>query len=269
MRLAPPDMWGGRAEMKEDVAMKFDRKIAEKSDMSIYRDGDRRIKLFCKEYSKSDVLIEALNQARMEEVRVRVPKIFEVAEIDGQWAFASEFIEGKTLADLMEEHPEKKSEYMDLFVDLQIGVHAKSCPLLNKLKDQMSREIADTDLDATTRYDMHIRLEAMPKHNKVCHGDFTPANIVINEEGDAYILDWAKATQGNASADVANTYLLLCLSGDFELAELYLEAFCKKSDTPKRYVQKWLPMVAAAQTLNADDHERELLMKWVSIVDEQ
>ena len=248
--------------------MKFDQKIAEKSDMTIYRDGDRRIKLFCKEYSKADVLNEALNQARMEEIGLRVPKIFEVATIGDQWAFASEFVEGKTLAELMQENPEKKAEYMELFVDLQINVHAKTCPWLNKLKDRMSSEIADTDLDATTRYDMHIRLEAMPKHNKVCHGDFTPANIVITEQGDAYILDWAHATQGNASADVANTYLLLCLSGDTEGAELYLDVFCKKSETPKRYVQKWMPMVAAAQTLNANDQEFELLMKWVSIVDE-
>ena len=38
----------------------------------------------------------------------------------------------------------------------------------------------------------------MPKHNKVCHGDFNPSNVIIAEDGPPYILDWSHATQGNA-----------------------------------------------------------------------
>ena len=131
------------------------------------------------------------------------------------------------------------------------------------------RKIADTEFDATTRYDLHTRLESMPKHNKVCHGDFNPSNIVITEDGTPYILDWSHATQGNASADVARTYLLFHLAGDTEGAELYLDTFCQKSGTAKQYVQKWMPIVAASQSVKGNDHEREFLMRWVNVVDYQ
>ena len=146
-------------------------------------------------------------------------------------------------------------------------VHAKRSPLLGKLKDKMNRKISESDLDATTRYELHTRLEGMPKHQKVCHGDFNPSNIIITPEGVPYILDWSHATQGNASADVARTYLLFRLAGDVDLAERYMKLFCQKSDTARQYVDKWLPVVAASQSVKGKPEEREFLLKWVDVVD--
>ena len=249
--------------------MNLDRVIAVRNNKTIYRDGDRCIKVFSSEYSKSDVLNEALNQARIEETGLNIPKVLEVTMIDGKWAIVSEYIKGKTLAQLMEADPERKSEYIELLVDLQMSIHAKTSPLLNKLKDKMSRKIAATEFDATTRYDLHTRLEGMPKHNKVCHGDFNPSNIIIAEDGTPYIIDWAHVTQGNASADVARTYLLFWLNGDIDGAKEYLNTFCTKSNTAKQYVQKWMPIVAASQSVKGNEKEREFLMSWVGVVDYQ
>ena len=126
----------------------------------------------------------------------------------------------------------------------------------------MSKKIADSDFDATLRYDLYARLENMPKHSKVCHGDFHPANIIIAED-KPYIIDWAHASQGNASADIARTYLLFWLKGDISGAEFYLDAFCAKSGTDKQYVKDFMPIVAAAQTVGCREEEREFLMSWV------
>jgi tRNA A-37 threonylcarbamoyl transferase component Bud32 len=241
--------------------------IAVRAQKTVYRDGDKAVKVFDETYKKSDILNEALNQARVEETGLNVPKIIEVTKVDGKWAIVTEFIEGKTLATLMKENPEKRAEYLDLFVDIQLSIHAQKSPLLTKLKDKMIRKISETELDATTRYELHTRLEGMPKHNKVCHGDFNPSNVIITEDGTPYILDWAHATQGNASEDVARTYLMFCLSGDEKLANDYLDVFCKKSDTAKQYVQKWLPIVAASQSVKGKEEERDFLLNWVNVVD--
>ena len=247
--------------------MKLDNVIAVRTNKTLYRDGDNSIKVFDAEYSKADVLNEALNQARVEETGLNIPKALEVSKIDGRWAIVSEYISGKTLEALMLENPEKEDEYLDLFVDLQMKVHSKTSPLLTKLKDKMNRKISLADLDETTRYELHTRLEGMPKHNKVCHGDFNPSNIIITESGLPYILDWAHATQGNASADVARTYLLFCLDGKKELADKYLDLFCAKSKTEKKYVQKWMPIVAASQSVKGKPEERDFLHSWTNVVD--
>ncbi len=247
--------------------MKLDNIIATRKDKVIYRDGDRCIKVFDTNYSKADILNEALNQARIEETGLNIAKIQEVTMVEGKWAIVTDFIEGKTLAQLMEENPEKMSEYLELLVDLQLSVHDKTCPMLNKLKDKMNRKISESTLDATTRYELHTRLEGMPKHKKVCHGDFNPSNIIITADGTPYILDWAHATQGNASADVARTYLLFCLKGEEKIANEYLNLFCKKSNTAKQYVQKWMPIVAASQSVKGNEEEREFLLSWCDVVD--
>jgi len=146
-------------------------------------------------------------------------------------------------------------------------VQSKTSPLLTKLKDKMHRKIQMAELDGNTRYDLHTRLEGMHTHNKVCHGDFEPSNVVIAEDGTPYILDWAHVTQGNASADAARTYLLFRLQGNTEDAEMYLDMFCEKSRTEKRYVQKWMPIVAASQSVKGNAEEREFLLSWAEVVD--
>lgn len=247
--------------------MKLDRVIAVRNAKTVYRDGDRCIKVFNEDYSKADVLNEALNQARIEGIGLNIPKILEITMIDGKWAIISEFIKGKTLAQLMQENPDKADEYLELFVDLQLEVQSKTCPLLTKLKEKMNRKISAADLNATTRYELHTRLEGMPKHNKVCHGDFNPSNIIISDDNKPYIIDWSHVTQGNASADAARTYLLFWLDGDINGAKKYLDLFCEKSNTAKQYVQKWMPIVAASQSVKGNEHEREFLLSWVDVVD--
>lgn len=247
--------------------MKLDNVIAVRKAKKVYRDRDKCIKVFDKDYSKADVLNEALNQARIEETGLNIPKVLEVTTIDGKWAIVSEFIEGVTLAELMEKNPDKLDEYLNVLVDVQLEIQSKTCPLLNKLKDKMNRKISEADLDATTRYELHSRLEGMPKHNKVCHGDINPSNIIVTNDGKYYIIDWSHATQGNASADAARTYLLFCLKENEEIAKKYLEIFCNKSDTAKQYVEKWLPIVAASQSVKGNEDERQFLLSWTDVVE--
>lgn len=249
--------------------MKLNDVIYETKGKKIYRDGDKAVKVFDEEFSKAAVLNEALNQARVEEIGINMPKIHEVKKVDGKWAIISDFIEGKTMAELMEENPDKIDEFIEKFVDIQIEILSKRSPLLTDLRDKMQKKISSTDLDATTRYELHTRVNSMKKHNKVCHGDFVPSNVIITPTGDAYVIDWAHVTQGNGAADAARTYLMLTLGGKEDLAEKYLDAYCRKTDTAKQLVQLWMPIVAASQSVKGIPEEQELLMRWANIADYQ
>ena len=249
--------------------MKLDNVIAERKHKKIYRDGNLVAKVFDESFPKSDVLNEALNQARVEETGLNIPKIEEVTKIDGKWAIISDYIEGKTLKELMDENPDKIDEYMNLFVDVQLKILRKKCPLLKRIKDKMQDKISQADLDATTRYELHTRLASMKKHSKVCHGDFNPSNVIITPEGVPYVLDWSHATQGNGAADAARTYLLFMLNGQKDLAEKYIKLYCFKSDTARQYINNWMPIVAASQSVKGNPEERELLLSWANVFDYQ
>lgn len=241
--------------------------IATRTNKVIYREDEKCYKVFNHDFSKSDILNEALNQARIEETDLNIPKIEAVTIVEGKWAIVSEYIEGKTLAELMEENPEKEEEYLNVLVDLQMLVHTKSSPLLSNLIDKMFRKISLADIDENTRYDLHTRLEGMERKKNVCHGDFNPSNVIVTPDGKYYIIDWSHVTQGNPAADAARTYLLFCLAGEHEKAYKYLELFCEKSNTSKQYVQKWMPIVACSQSVKGKAHEREFLLSWVHVVE--
>lgn len=243
--------------------------IREKSNKKFYRDGDKLIKVFDDSFTKAEVLNEALNNARVEEIGLKIPKLLNVSKTDEGWAITREYIEGKTMAQIMKESPEKIDELMEVFVELQLEIHSKKCPHLNKIKDKMQAKISASSYEATLRYDLHNRVAGMKKHTKVLHGDYCPSNIIITPEGEYYIVDWAHATQGNASADAARTYLTFNLDGEKELAEKYLNLFCKKADIPKQLVQQWMPIVACSQSVKSIPDEKALLDSWVNVFDFQ
>ena len=241
--------------------------IAERANKVVYRDGSRKIKVYNQDVSKVEVLVSALNQAKIEETGLKIPKLLEVTTENGKWIVVTEYVEGTPLDVLMNQFPEKQDEYLEMFVNLQMSVHEKRASGLLKIKEKMMNKISLTDFDDAIKYELQTRLEGMPNHVKVCHGDFNPSNVIVTDEGEMYIIDWSHATQGNASADVARTYLLFCLEGKEELANKYLQLFCKKSGTTKGYVQRWLPIVAASQTVKKNEKEKELLNRWVNVVE--
>jgi len=183
-----------------------------------------------------------------------------VTKLEGKWAIIADFIEGETLLRRMEAEPDNP-RWMELFVRLQMEVHEQYIPKAQRLQDKLVRKIAASGLDATTRYELQTRLDAMDHHKKACHGDFIPSNIIL-QEGRAFILDWNQLTQGNAAADAANTYITMEKYGAAGLASAYLKLYCEMSDTARQYVMKWAPIVAGAALGDCPEGERAFYMKW-------
>lgn len=244
--------------------------IAGSDIYDVYESDGLAIRVYKKPEYKEKCLYAALTHARVETTLVnsaiKMPVLHEVTVIDGKWAISMDWIKGKTLEQLMNENPDKMDTYLNQFIDIQTKIHAQYMPLLSKLKDKMARQIKSLgQIDEIKKYELLTRLDSMPKHIKLCHNSFEPKNIIINDEG-TYVINWGSARQGNASADVAKTYLLLSLNRP-EIADKYLDRYCMKSGTSKKYVQAWLPIVAAAQLDKGIESEKEFLLKWIDVVD--
>lgn len=237
---------------------------------TVYREGDATVKVFTKEHGKANVFNEAVCHARVEETGLNVPELLEVTQIDGEWAIKMENVEGTTLEELMKKNPDKLEEYMEKFVDLQIEIHSKRAPRLFEQHYKFNRKISALRevVDATIRYELHTRLDAIPKHHKLCHGDYNPSNVIVKEDGTMVVIDWSHATIGNASGDAAITYLEFARE-DQKLADMYLNTFCKKADVAKQYVQKWMPIAAAVQLNKGIDDDKEFLMNCMDVIDFQ
>lgn len=243
--------------------------IVEHSNKKVYDLGDSIVKVFNADKPASDVFNEAIALSRIYEAGIRAPKALEVSEVEGEgWALLTEKINGVTLADKMAAEPSKFYEYLELFVDLQIEIHSNRSPLLNRQRDKYARMINSLKhINATTRYNLLERLDGMKKEFQICHGDFNPSNVIMAEDGELYVVDWAHATQGSPAADAAMTYLLFALT-DKQQADAYLELYCERADIPMQIVRQWMSIVAAAElSRGRTDVNDEFLMSWIDVVD--
>lgn len=236
----------------------------------VYESDGLAIRVYKDEKYKEKCLYAALTHARVETTlglsSIKMPVLHEVSLIDGKWAISMDWINGKTLGQLIDENPDKAEMYIDKLVDIQCEIHAQYMPLLSKLKDKLARQIKSlSQIDEIKKYELLTRLDSMPKHIKLCHNNFSPDCVILNDEG-TYVLNWGSARQGNASADVAKTYLLLSLKR-LQYADMYLQKYCQKTGTSKKYVQQWLPIVAAAQLDRGIESEKEFLMRWLDVVE--
>jgi thiamine kinase-like enzyme len=245
--------------------------ISEHNHKKIYANDGVITKVFDhKFYDGSFAMKESMYQQYAFESKISVPEVYEVFKVGDDWAFSSQQIKGKTLAQMIEEDPTNKKKYVTELVKIHIQLLSRlsSNLMLPKLKDKLNAYISDSGLSSSTRYDLHVKLEKMPNHYKFCHGDFYPQNIIFDENGKYYILDWAHVTRGNASADAAMTYLLFLLDGDEKSANSYLKEFCKKTYTNANYVQQWISVCSAARLKSVtDDAQKKLLLDNIDVVE--
>lgn len=247
--------------------MNLDNQIAETPLKKVYKDGNTIIKVYNENIDKEVVLKEALNQARIERTNINIPKVLGVTMIDNKWAIIMECINGKTLRQLIAEAPGKEKEYIDLMIDVQLSIIKEKCPLLSGLKDKFKTKINESDFSSSIKYELLARIETASNHTKVCHGDINVDNVMIDENGKIFILDWSHVTQGNASADAARSFLLLKLDGKDDIAKYYLDQFAEKSGIEKTLIEKWIPVCAATQLMKKIPEEREVLEQMVEVVD--
>ena len=83
--------------------------LEEKSYKTVYREGNVIVKAFTPSHPMSDVFNEAFIHACVEDAGVPVPKLLGVSMQNGGWAISMEYVAGKTLSELAQENPDRRS----------------------------------------------------------------------------------------------------------------------------------------------------------------
>ncbi len=241
--------------------------LVERNEKIVYQDGNRVVKAFVPSKPASDVFNEAVNVARVVEAGVRAPKVLEVSQTaDGSWALSTEYIPGTTLRKKMDEAKDDAEMHalLEKFVDLQVEVQNTPAPgLLNSQRAKFKQMVdKDKEIDPTSRYELEMRADQMTGHKFICHGDFNPSNVILGDDGQTYVCDWAHVTRGLPEADAAMTYILFKMY-HADQAELYLDLYSEKADMPKQKIMYWVPVVAAAELARGRKDSEEMLKSFV------
>lgn len=249
-----------------------DKKVIKvRNNKVVYDCGDFVAKVYNGNKPAADVFNEALNLARADQAGLDVTPLLEVSKVDGSWALATKKVEGRTMRQIGDEEPDRREELTKQFVRLQLQIHSSRNDLMNRQKDKYTRMINATKeiLDDATRYELLMRLDGMPNHQKICHGDFVPSNVIVREDGTCCVCDWAHACQGDGSADCAVSYLHFKLRGADEFAENYLNTYAEYQGCTVEYIHNWFPIVAAAELARGRVVEKDFLLSWIDVASYQ
>lgn len=243
------------------MSITADRIIAVSTGKTVYKDGDSVIKVFCRPYTKLDVMKEAFNQTQLEAAELNVPRVQEVFLSEEGWAIRYEYARGKALSQLMEATPAKANEYMAQLVKIQRAIAAADAPLLPCLTDNLKHAICEGIQDKDRRISLCAALDSLPGGQATCHGALMPQDIILSQDGGYCILDWANAARGNALFDAADTYVQLMLEDNEQLAlsQLYLGTFSANDHSLERALLRFVPICAAARIGCANERERSIL----------
>ena len=94
--------------------MELKNHVAESELYDVYETDGMAVRLYKKPEHKEKCLYAALTHARVEttllHASIKMPVLHDVSVIDGKWSITMDWIKGKTLAELIEENPDK-AEY--------------------------------------------------------------------------------------------------------------------------------------------------------------
>lgn len=228
-------------------------------------------KLFDKSFTKNEIYYEAMLHSLAENSGLPVPRLRGVQEIDERIAILTDYIDGKTILQLIEEEPNKLDYYIDLFCSVHIAFLSKTISDVKKLKHRLMKEISSAPIICDIKkFELQMKLASMNEYNNFCHGNLNLDNVMLDTHGDIYVLDWVAASRGNACADVAAAYLNLTLISG-EIAGKYLRCYSEKTNTPIDYVNEWLPVVAAAQLnkKHLGKEEKAILLAWLDVAESE
>lgn len=165
-------------------------------------DNGKILKLFISGYPKVPVMREYNNAKVMESLGLPTPACYEMTEVEGRFGIVYEKVPGIDLYNYIVKTGEFQKG-LEILVGFQKQILEKENSDLMSYKDFIKLVIGDRDTNVLEKIDR------LPDGNNVCHGDFHPFNILVDEEGNAKVIDFMNVCRGPKLYDIARSYFLM------------------------------------------------------------
>lgn len=241
----------------KDVSLNQPMAYGRTADVYAWDDGFV-LKLFHNKFPVEDVEYEYKIAKAVHTSGIKSPAVEEIVQVNGRYGLIYERIRGKTMLSLLKHAPWKVFQFAELLAQYHFQMHtcdfnAEVPEQKTKIQDKIKRADA---LPVYLKPKLLTALGTLPGGNKVCHGDFHPDNILINED-ESIIIDWIDASKGNPLADVARTSVLVLGSASTSrlsiklfiklFHSIYLKKYFRLQPSGFEEYRKWFPIVAGAR----------------------
>lgn len=249
------------------------------ADVYLY-DENEIIKVLHKDFPKELLEFELNINQIINQNQLPSPKVVGLTTWANRVGLIFERIQGPTLMGQLFENPNHVEQVGKIMGKLHSEIHqAKSKELPNQ-KDKLIEAIEGLPENVLSRLEKNVvknYLKTLPSDQCICHGDFHPENILV-EEKRYVVIDWLTARSGNPACDVARTMVILkyavlpedipdTLKSLFEelrerLVTAYLNSYMNLTEMTLASIEAWeVPVMAARLSENLPDNEKHRLRK--------
>ncbi|PEA77100.1 aminoglycoside phosphotransferase [Bacillus wiedmannii] len=228
--------------------MNLGEPIAKGNTANIYLYENKVIKLFEEYLPNTESMNEAKKQKYAYSCGLPVPNVFEVTKIQNRQAIIMEYVKGDSIGDLLLNNLNEAEHYIGLCVNEQKKIHSicVNTVEIESMRVRLERQIKSVHkLDEKQKDNILNTLHSIKFEPRLCHGDFHPFNLILSGK-NVNTIDWVDASSGDIRADVFRTYVLYAQS-HIELAEMYLQIYCRNTGLTREEIFQWAPIMIAAR----------------------
>lgn len=224
-----------------------------------------------------DVEREALVAAR--EGGAPVPEVGDRVTLEGRPGLIMERIDGGDLIERVARRPWTIFDAASLLGRIHVAVHRVAAPPeLRGSRPLLEKRITMASLPSRLASAALRVLAQLPDGDRLCHGDFHPANVLMSSRGPL-VVDWTNASRGTPDADVARTLLMLELAvvpdtmpaivrrmssvGRRLFRRGYVRAYRRLRSWDDDAIRPWKFVHAAARIAEGIVEEEALLIRYV------
>jgi aminoglycoside phosphotransferase len=224
---------------------RFGELVGRGAQATVYARGDVAVKVYNPGYDKENVFYEAAVMGYVEAAGLVTPRPIEVLSVAGQTCLKMSRVTGQSVDAVFAGHPGRARELMDDLVRLQMEIHGKQIFIPISLKHRLRDRLRyNPNLDSARLQTLLALCDSMPDGEALCHGDFHPSNILV-DNGVYAVIDWIEAAKGDARVDASHSYTAIGISSR-ESAEMYLQRYCAASGAEREDILRWLPVQAGS-----------------------
>ena len=200
------------------------------------------LKLYREEVPQHHIDLEYRISTFVYEQGVRTPQTHGRVTVEGREGIVYQRIQGPSLLKLIGAKPWLIASYAKQMAALHYSLHQlEGSGAAGEQKGRMEQNIiAAPMLSMEEKSPILSRLALLPEGKQLCHGDFHPDNVLMNEE--LWVIDWMTAVTGHPAADAARSVVMLSIGAVPKRGSLFTKFFIgiARKRLTSQYIREYL-----------------------------
>jgi len=188
-----------------------------------YKD-DKVLKLFYSAFSTNIIEDEYLIAKNISTTTSLVPKVYDIVHTRNRTGIVYEKIKGEMLSDYLSGNIISTRKIIRKFAQTQKRISNINVENVPSHTNKLRQKITSSCLLSDSEKEIVLKYLSIINNNELCHGDYHPENVFVDQNHDFKVIDWANMFVSNKYLDIARTYYLIksgqSLNGKTKLGSL-------------------------------------------------